>query len=609
MCGIIGYTGKNSAVPYLVDGLDKLEYRGYDSAGIATMEKNGINVIKTKGRLSVLKSLIAADARSLSCVGIGHTRWATHGEPSTVNSHPHLSESGLFAVVHNGIIENYKELKDGLIQQGFSFISQTDTEVVAHLLEKNYNGNLLETVLKTVKSLSGSYALCILCRDYPDTIVCTRLGSPLVIGKSNDGVFVASDALAIAEHTTSVFRPEAEEIAVISKDSIIFYGSGLNIIQKTAEQISFRNSDAQKSGYEHFMLKEIMEQPKAVKDTVESIIKNGRITFPQLTLSKEEIANIRNMHIVACGSAYHVGVCGKYIIEKLTGIPTHTDIASEFRYRNCPLNEKDLCIVISQSGETADTLAAMNKAKEKGVKVISLVNVEDSSISLLSDFSLHTKAGPEIAVATTKAYSAQLAVIYCLAVYLASHLESISEEKLQQYTKVILSLPSKIRETIAAVKDNAEKLSELFTEKEHAFFIGRGTDYAIALEGSLKLKEISYIHSEAYAAGELKHGTISLIENGTMVTALICDESVFAKTYSNIKEVKARNARILAITNKKHEKFTCDFDHSIIIPDSHELITPSLEVIPLQLLSYYTAKRRNCDIDKPRNLAKSVTVE
>lgn len=609
MCGIIGYIGGNMAVPYLLEGLEKLEYRGYDSAGVAVMEKNGISITKTKGRLSVLRSIIASKKQSDSTIGIGHTRWATHGEPSEVNSHPHISSSGLFAVVHNGIIENYASLKKDLQKEGYIFRSQTDTEVISHLLEKNYDGDLLSTVSKTAKMLTGAYALCILCRDFPDKIICTRLGSPLVVGIGDSGVFVASDILALSGHADSVFRPEAGETVILSEKKAKFFDFEGKAIAKNPEPVTLSDVNADKEGYEHFMLKEIMEQPEAVRNTLSSIIKDNRISFPGFSLSKYDTEKLRSIYIIACGSAYHVGVCGKYIIEKLTGIPTHTDIASEFRYRNPPIGENDLCIIISQSGETADSIAAMKYAKEKGSLVLSVVNVEGSTISGLGDYVIYTKAGPEIAVATTKAYSAQLSVIYCLAVYLSSVIGNLAEGEISELTEELCLLPEKIESTIKSTFDTAKELSEFFAEKEHAYFIGRGTDYAIAMESSLKMKEISYIHSEAYGAGELKHGTISLIEPGTMVVALMADDSVFTKTQSNIKEVKARSARVLAITTEKHKKDISELDHSIIIPDCHNLTVPSLEVIPMQLLSYFTALERNCDIDKPRNLAKSVTVE
>lgn len=609
MCGIIGYIGKNKAVPYLLEGLERLEYRGYDSAGIATTEKDRIETVKTKGRLSVLKSLVASQKQSQSTVGIGHTRWATHGEPSQVNSHPHLSSGGLFAVVHNGIIENYAVLKNELTEQGVIFNSETDTEVIAQLLEKHYNGDFTATVNKVAKMLEGSYALCILCRDFPKQIVCTRMGSPLVVGFGDEGIFVASDTLAMAGKIKALCRPEAGETVIVSKEKAEFFDFMGRKVLKEAVPVSVSHTDTQKDGYEHFMLKEIFEQPTAVENTLKEILDSDTISFPDFNLTEEKVKNLRSIYIVACGSAYHVGVCGKYVIEKLSGIPCHTDIASEFRYRSTPLKENDLCIIISQSGETADSIAAMKKAKEKGATVLSIVNVEGSTIATLSDYVIYTKAGAEIAVATTKAYSAQLSVIYCLGVYFADIMGAVDKTGIRELVEEIKGLPHKIAVTINATKKRAYELSEFFTKQEHAYFIGRGTDYAIAMEGSLKLKEISYIHSEAYGAGELKHGTISLIEPGTNVVSLMCDDDIFSKTQSNVKEVKARAARVFAVTTKKHEKDADSADYSIIIPDAHSLIVPSLAVIPLQLLSYYTALKRKCDIDKPRNLAKSVTVE
>ena len=564
---------------------------------------------KTEGRLSVLKSIVASKKQSSSTIGIGHTRWATHGEPSTVNSHPHMSQSGLFAVVHNGIIENYSEIKSELIKEGFHFSSATDTEVISNLLEKNYKGDLLSCVAQTTAMLKGSYALCIVCRDFPDKIVSTRLGSPLICGIGKDGVFLSSDILAISDRAEKIYRTEASEILVASCDEVSFFSPDKKKIEKKAEEINRQYSKTDKNGFDHYMLKEIYEQPEAIEDTLNSIITDGKISFEDFTGDKNGAEKINSIYIVACGSAYHVGVLGKYVIERLTGIPTHTDIASEFRYRNPPITENDLCIVISQSGETADSIRAVNTAKEKGARVIGIVNVKDSTIAALSDSVIYTKAGAEIAVATTKAYSAQLSVICCFAVYLGALLGKISTAEEKKYISEILSLPALIEKTISINADAMKELSKRFTDKEHAYFIGRGTDYAIALEGSLKLKEISYIHSEAYGAGELKHGTISLIERGTAVVALMCDERVLPKTVSNAKEVKARHAEVITVSHERNKDKLTDFDYNILIPDCGELISPSLSVIPLQLLSYFTAKSKGCDIDKPRNLAKSVTVE
>ena len=610
MCGIIGYIGENNAVPYLTDGLKKLEYRGYDSAGIALIEPSGIDVIKTKGRLADLIRIISSHQPSAATVGIGHTRWATHGEPNDINSHPHVSRNGLFAVVHNGIIENYADLRKSLEKDGFVFVSQTDTEAVAHLLEKNYNGDPLEAVAKTTGMLEGAYALAILCVDFPDRIFCTRKASPLVFGQSSEGNFVASDMTAILKYTNEIYKLKSREIAVLEKDKISFYDENAISIIKQSEHISWSVEDAEKDGYEHFMFKEIMQQPQALRDTIHPRIKAGReIVFDGIKLSESMIRQCKKIYIAACGSAYHVGLVGKYVIEKLTRIPTETDIASEFRYREPIIDENTVVIIISQSGETADTLAALRTAKEKGAHVISIVNVVGSSIASESDDVLYTWAGPEIAVATTKAYSTQLAVLYLLAAYIANKNGKISDEYLMAFIEKIEALPSQLEVVLENCDGQAKELAKLFESLEHAYFIGRNIDYAAAMEASLKMKEISYIHSEAYAAGELKHGTISLIEKGTLVVALMANDEVFAKTLSNIKEVKARGARVLIVTTKKHENEVSDMDFGFILPDIDPLLAASTQVIPMQLLSYYTSKLRGCDIDKPRNLAKSVTVE
>ncbi len=610
MCGIIGYIGSNAAVPYLIEGLGKLEYRGYDSAGIALSESGKINVVKAKGRLSNLESLIASKPRSNSHVGIGHTRWATHGEPSDINSHPHLSKSGLFAVVHNGIIENFVSLRQMLQNEGYEFVSETDTEVIAHLLERNYDGDPVSTTLKTTDMLEGAYALGILCSDFPDEIICTRWASPLVLGESEQGNLIASDMTALLKYTSEIYKLRGREIAVLKNDGIEFYDKNGERTEKESEHISWSISDAEKGGYEHFMLKEIMEQPNAIRDTIHPIIKDGgRLALDEINLSAEQIKNIKRIFIVACGSAYHVGIAGKYVIEEMTRIPVETDIASEFRYRNPIIDENTLVIIISQSGETADTLAALRTAKKAGARVVSIVNVVGSSIANESDDVLYTRAGPEIAVATTKAYSTQLVMIYLLSAYMAHETGKMSDSQLSDFIKQIEALPEKIEQILKENIKEIEKLSEMFIPLEHSYFIGRNLDYASAMEASLKMKEISYIHSEAYGAGELKHGTISLIEVGTLVVALAVNDSVFAKTLSNIKEVKARGARVLVVTTQKHRDKIMDMDYHIVIPDTHPLLTASLEVIPMQLLSYYASKERGCDIDKPRNLAKSVTVE
>ncbi len=606
MCGIIGYTGKNRAVPYLLEGLKALEYRGYDSAGIALMENGTVNITKTPGRLSVLESLVASKKQSSSTLGIGHTRWATHGEPSKENSHPHLSRNKSFAVVHNGIIENHRELREELIKEGFTFQSQTDTEVIAQLFEKYYNGSLISTAHKVRSRLKGAYAVCLLSAEHPDEILCIRYGSPLVVGSGREGVFVASDTMAISDYAEYVYKPCAEDTVILKDNRILFFDSNGNPFYPSMTKLRIKNKAAEKGEYDHFMLKEITEQPTAIKATLSPFIKDGDIRFPSFDAKSYAFNKI---YIVACGSAYHVGVSGKYILEELCSIPTEADIASEFRYRNPPLTEKDLCIVISQSGETADSISAIKTAKEKGCPVLGIVNVQGSTVADMSDWVIYTSAGPEIAVATTKAYTCQLALMSLIAIFIADRNKALSKEKKQEYLSVLQGLPPLVKRAISLTAEKAKQLSEIFTEKEHAFFIGRGSDYPIALESALKLKEISYIHAEAYPAGELKHGTISLIEPGTTVIALLSDKRVFSKTESNVREVKARGARIIAVTTEDNRYAVKDLDRHIFIPHSHSLITPILEVIPMQLLSYYTALNRNCDVDKPRNLAKSVTVE
>ncbi|MBQ5968767.1 MAG: glutamine--fructose-6-phosphate transaminase (isomerizing) [Clostridia bacterium] len=610
MCGIVGYAGKHHAVPYLLEGLEKLEYRGYDSAGIAVNEPDAIRVIKTRGRIGNLESLIASQRHSDATVGIGHTRWATHGKPNDVNAHPHLSEHGLFCVVHNGIIENYLSLKAQLIADGFHFASETDTEVIAHLLEQNYDGDFVSTVRKTVAMLEGAYALCILCRDFPDSIVCTRWASPLVMGKNSDGVFLASDVTAILKHTDDVFYLDGREIALIENGALTFFGPDGAAGEKQPKHIDWSVSAAQKDGYEHFMLKEIMEQPKAIQDTVSPRISSDkRIVFENFHLTDDEIAHLNRIVIVACGSAFHAGEVGRYVLEKMTRIPVETAIASEFRYRDPVLDSHTLVIVISQSGETADTLAGLRLANEKGAKTVCIVNVVSSSIANEGGSVIYTHAGPEIAVATTKAYSAQVAVLYLLSGYIADRKGLLTDDARKTYVDALLKLPDLIDQTLRDCDDQMKKFAELFIPMEHAYFIGRNLDYACAMEASLKLKEISYIHSEAYAAGELKHGTISLVEKGTLVVALAACSDVFGKTMSNIKEVKARGARVLCVSTSENAAAMNEVDFKVIIPDTLPLFAVTLEVLPMQLLGYYTAKSRGCDIDKPRNLAKSVTVE
>ncbi len=610
MCGIVGYIGNNKAVPYLLNGLHKLEYRGYDSAGIAVAENGKIKVTKSAGRIANLEKKLQEKEPYTADVGIGHTRWATHGEPSDVNSHPHSSAGEKFCLVHNGIIENFQSLKASLEKEGVIFLSQTDTETAVALLEKNYSGDVILALSKTMKQLEGSFALAIICEDEPEKIFCARRSSPLVMGKSDEGNFIASDVTAMLKYTNNVYKLGDDEIAVVTKDSIDFYNINCKKLKKESEQISWSIEDAEKGGYDHFMLKEIMEQPKAVAETVLPRIKNRKeIVLDTVKLSEEELKNIDKIYIVACGSAYHVGVIGKYILEKMTRISAEADIASEFRYRNPILDEKKLVVIISQSGETADTLAALRLAKENGAKTLSIVNVVGSSIANESEAVLYTYAGPEIAVATTKAYSAQLSVIYLLSAFIAAKLGKLDKEGLEAFISDLENMPGQIQAVLESSFDEMEKLADLFLETEHAYFIGRNLDYAGAMEASLKMKEISYLHSEAYGAGELKHGTISLIEPKTVVVALCCNDEIFAKTISNIKEVRARGAAVIAVTTEKHKNEILDVDFVVSVPDARAELLPSLEVIPMQLLSYYTAKKRGCDIDKPRNLAKSVTVE
>ncbi len=609
MCGIVGYVGSKQAAPILLDGLSKLEYRGYDSAGIAVIDNDKIDLKKAKGRLAVLSEKIDGGAAMHGTVGIGHTRWATHGEPSDVNSHPHLSMSGRFAVVHNGIIENYISLKKKLISKGFEFVSETDTEVIAHLFEYYYKGDIVDAMIKVIERVEGSYALGVLCSDFPDRFVAVRKASPMIVGLGEGENFIASDVTAILKHTRNVYYLEDNEIVVLERDNVTVYNMDKEEVEKEVFVVNWDVSAAEKGGYEHFMMKEMEEQPKALHDTISPRIKDGKIVLDDISLTTEDIKKIRKIFIVACGSAYHVGFVGKYIIEKMCRIPVEVQVASEFRYCDPLVGKDDLVIVISQSGETADTLAGLKEAKNHGARILSIVNVVGSAIANASDDVIYTWAGPEIAVATTKAYSTQLAVMYLISLYMADKLGMVTSGEYAKYLKDIEALPEKVKE-ILEHKDNIQYLASLFYSSHSIFFIGRNLDYAVSLEGSLKLKEISYIHSEAYAAGELKHGTISLIEEGTLVVALATGNDLFDKTISNVKEVKARGAVVMGLTTREHYDDMADVcDHVVIIPDSDEFTLPSLAVVPLQLFGYYVASLKGCDIDKPRNLAKSVTVE
>ena len=608
MCGIVGYIGKEQAAPILLDGLAKLEYRGYDSAGLAVYDGNDIEVVKAKGRLQALRDL-TGDGKSLKgTLGIGHTRWATHGEPSVSNAHPHYNKSKTISVVHNGIIENYQPLKDKMIAKGYTFVSDTDTEVVAHLLDYYYEGNPLQAIAKVMHRVQGSYALGVLFKDYPDKMYAVRKDSPLIVGQSEQGNFIASDVPAILKYTREVYFIENREICELSREGIVFYNEDLETISKETKTVEWDIEAAEKGGYEHFMLKEIYEQPKAVLDTISPRIKNDKIVIDELELSEEEIQKLKRIYIIGCGSAYHVGVTSKYVIEKLTRIPVEVDLASEFRYRD-PILEKDsIVIIISQSGETADSLAALRKAQELGVKVLGIVNVVGSTIAREADNVIYTWAGPEISVATTKAYSTQLSALYLLAMLFGDVRGTIPAEEYAEMLEELKNLPEKIQE-ILGDKERIQWFASKYANAQDVFFLGRGVDYATSLEGSLKLKEISYIHSEAYAAGELKHGTISLIEDGVLTVAVVTQPDLYEKMISNIVEVRTRGGYIFTLTNKGNYVMEDNSDFTVYIPKTHPCFTPSLAVIPLQLFGYYVSVAKGLDVDKPRNLAKSVTVE
>ena len=608
MCGIVGYIGKEEAAPILLDGLSKLEYRGYDSAGIAVFDGESINVAKTKGRLKVLSEL-THDGRMLpGTLGIGHTRWATHGSPSDTNAHPHLNSEETIVVVHNGIIENYLKLKKKLESKGYRFVSETDTEVIAHLLDYYYRGNPLEAVTKIMHRMEGSYALGIIFKDHPNELYAVRKDSPLIVGHTDGGSIIASDVPAVLKYTRDVYFIENEEIVRLTEQNMEFFTVDEEPLKKEPVHIDWDANAAEKGGYEHFMLKEMYEQPKAIADTFSPRIKDGRIEIEELGMDDEAIRAVKKIVIVACGSAYHTGMTSKYIFEGMARIPVEVDLASEFRYRDPILTDGTLVIVISQSGETADSLAALREAKEKGCKVLGIVNVVGSSIAREADNVMYTWAGPEIAVATTKAYSCQLIALYLLAMKFAHVRGTISEGELAEMIEELKKLPAQV-EMLLNNKDRIQKFANRYLAAKSIFFIGRGIDYAISMEGSLKLKEVSYIHSEAYAAGELKHGTISLIEDGTLVTALLTQENLYKKMISNIEEVKTRGAFVMAVTNEGHSDVEKAADYVVYIPKTNKYFTNSLAIIPLQLFGYYVAVGRGCDVDKPRNLAKSVTVE
>lgn len=610
MCGIVGFTGREKAVPYLLGCLEKLEYRGYDSAGIALSEQNGIDVTKRKGRLSFLTSELMSKKQSSSRCGIGHTRWATHGAPEEKNAHPHLSERGCFAVVHNGIIENYEKLKKELVAENVHFRSDTDTEVIAQLIEKNYKGDFFQAVKSTLSVLEGSYAVAILCKDMPGKIFCSRWGSPIVLAKTDKGNFISSDVTSLLTYTDEIYKLDGGESAMIDENEIEFFDKDMNKLCKTPEKIMWSVADAEKKGFSHFMLKEIFEQPETVGRLIDSYTENGEIIFPDIKLSDGELRNIEKIIFIGCGSAYNAGLAAKYFISELTGIYCQAETASEWRYSSNGADENTLCVFISQSGETADTLAALRKAKSQGCKTLGIVNVVSSSVADESSSVLYTRAGPEIAVATTKAYTAQLVSLYFFALKLAYLKGKITALRLKEYINELYKLKEEIAGMLERLPSVIKSLSREYCMSEQIYFIGRNTDCAAAMEGALKLKEISYIPCHAYAAGELKHGTISLIENGTAVVALMGNRALFSKMLSNVKEVKSRGARVIALCTQGDRKNSGDFcDCFIDIPEANSMTACIYQGIILQLFAYYTAEKRGCDIDKPRNLAKSVTVE
>ncbi len=609
MCGIVGYIGTKQAAPIILDGLSKLEYRGYDSAGMAIYDGGGkINITKSVGRLKILENITRGGETMPGICGIGHTRWATHGVPSDTNAHPHFNEAETITVVHNGIIENYIQLRKMLTDKGYHFVSETDTEVLAHLLDYYYKGNPLEAVTKVLHRVEGSYALGILFADCPDQIFAARKDSPLIVGQNEEGCFIASDVPAILKYTRKVYYVDNQEVVRLRADHMHFYTVDEEETTKEPVFIDWDASAAEKAGYEHFMLKEMYEQPKTVTDTILPRIKDNDIVIEELNMTDEEIRAVSKIHIVACGSAYHAGVTGKYVIEGLARIPVEVDLASEFRYRDPILEEGAMVVVISQSGETADTLAALRESKKRGFQVLGIVNVVGSSIAREADNVMYTWAGPEIAVATTKAYSAQLVALYLLAVKFGRVRGKIDDMTYMSLLGDLRCLPDQI-ELLLNNKNKIQRFANRYIGAKDVFFIGRGIDYAISLEGSLKLKEISYIHSEAYAAGELKHGTISLIEEGTLVAAVSTQPALYAKTISNMVEVKARGAFVLAVTCEENKEIEKAADYVIYIPETNPYFANSLAIIPLQLFGYYVAVGKGCDVDKPRNLAKSVTVE
>ena len=608
MCGIVGFTGRQQAAPILLNGLSKLEYRGYDSAGIAIYNGTSIDMVKSKGRLKVLNELTHDGETIKGTIGIGHTRWATHGSPSDVNAHPHFNKDKSIVVVHNGIIENYLKLRKKLEKHGYEFVSETDTEVIAHLLDYYYHGNPLQAITKVMHRMEGSYALGIIFKEHPEELYAVRKDSPLIVGETKDGNIIASDVPAVLKYTRDVIFIENEEIVRMTEDSMEFFNVDEEALEKEAVHIDWDVNAAEKGGFEHFMLKEMYEQPKAITDTFAPRIRDGKIVIEELGMTDEEIKAIKKIMIVACGSAYHTGVTSKYVFEGLARIPVEVDVASEFRYRDPILEEGTLVVVISQSGETADTLAALRESKKRGAKVLGIVNVVGSSIAREADNVMYTWAGPEIAVATTKAYSAQLIALYLLAMKFGNVRGTVNDTQLQDMIEDLKALPAQV-EMLLNNKEKIQRFANRYLAAKDVFFIGRGIDYAISMEGSLKLKEISYIHSEAYAAGELKHGTISLIEEGTLVASVLTQKDLYKKMISNMVEVGTRGAFVLAVTCEDNTEVEKAADYVVYIPETNKYFTNSLAIIPLQLFGYYIAVGRGCDVDKPRNLAKSVTVE
>ncbi len=609
MCGIVGYLGNKKATEVLVEGLSKLEYRGYDSAGVAVNTGNELSIRKFKGRLAVLSDDLEKSPIQ-GTLGIGHTRWATHGEPSDVNSHPHFNKDKSIAVVHNGIIENYMELKEELQKEGYEFLSQTDTEVIAHLVDKYYEGNLFDAVYNATKKLRGAYAIGAICKDNNNELVAVRKDSPLIVGLGEGENFIASDIPAILKYTKNVYFLENGEFVHIQNDTVTVLDENRNVVKKEVNEITWDVESASKGGYEHFMLKEIYEQPNGVKETlVRRLDENGDIKLDDIKMTKEDLEKINKVYIIACGTAYHAGLVGKYAIEKFAKIPVTCDIASEFRYNDPFVDENTLVILVSQSGETADTLASLRYAKDKGARIMSVTNVVGSSIARESDDVFYTWAGPEVSVASTKAYTTQLVSFYMIALDFAIKKGSITKEYYHEMIEKLKQMPEKVTKALEQENYIKEDIAKSIKDRENAFYLGRGLDYSIAMEGALKIKEISYIHAEAFAAGELKHGTIALIEKGTPVIAIATQDSLFEKMVSNMEEVRARGAYVIAVAKEKNKEVEKSADKVIYIPDVDDILSSILTVLPLQLLSYYTAIERGCDVDKPRNLAKSVTVE